>query len=178
MRPYFAAALALALASSVQAAPASSGRGVATDIPNADIQALAKSMSNMPGGDQLLRVVPINNGEYNVAVAVVHRAKAPSLNASLEHSQITEVYHIISGSGTMVSDGMIENAKDATDPNTLSVVGPSSGGVKTTGGRSRKIGAGDVVIVPPNVPHGWSEVSEELVYLVVRMDPKKVLKPK
>ena len=176
MRSYFAASFAVALATAASAAPAPGPR--ATDIPNADIQALAKSMSNMPGGDQLLRVVPINNGEYNVAVAIVHRAKAPSLNASLEHSQITEIYHVISGSGTMVSDGTIENAKEATDPNTLSVVGPSSGGIKTIGGRSRKIGAGDVVIVPPNVPHGWSEVSEELVYLVVRMDPKKVLKPK
>ena len=178
MRPYFAASFAIALATAASAAPATGSRGTASDIPNADIQALAKSMSNLPGGDQLLRVVPINNGEYNVAVAVVHRAKAPSLNASLEHSQITEIYHVISGSGTMVSDGTIENAKDATDPNTLSVVGPSSGGTKVVGGRSRKIGAGDVVIVPPNVPHGWSEVSEELVYLVVRMDPKKVLKPK
>jgi mannose-6-phosphate isomerase-like protein (cupin superfamily) len=178
MRSYFAATFALVLASSVHAAPATGPRGVATDISNADIQALAKSMSNMPGGDQLLRVVPINNGEYNVGVAIVHRAKAPSLNASLEHSQITEIYHISSGSGTMVSDGTIENAKDATDPNTLMVVGPSAGGGKINGGRSRKIGTGDVVIVPPNVPHGWSEVSEELVYLVVRMDPKKVLKPK
>jgi mannose-6-phosphate isomerase-like protein (cupin superfamily) len=176
MRTYFAASFALLLTTTAIAAPAPGPR--ATDIPKADIEALAKSMSNMPGGDQLLRVVPINNGEYNVAVAIVHRAKAPSLNASLEHSQITEVYHIISGSGTMVSDGTIENAKDATDPNTLAVVGPSSGGTKVNGARSRKIGAGDVVIVPPNVPHGWSEVSEELVYLVVRMDPKKVLKPK
>jgi len=178
MRPYFAAAFAIALASAVSAAPASGPRGTATDIPNADVQALAKSMSNMPGGDQLLRVVPINNGEYNVAVAVVHRAKAPSLNASLEHNDITEVYHIISGSGTMVSDGTIENAKPSIDANTMTVVGPSAGGGKIIGGRSRKIGAGDVVIVPPGVPHGWSEVSEELVYLVVRMDPKKVLKPK
>ena len=78
----------------------------------------------------------------------------------------------------MVSDGTIEDAKPATEPNTLTVVGPSSGGTKVVGGRRRKISAGDVVIVPPNVPHGWSEVSEELVYLVVRMDPKKVLKPK
>jgi len=108
----------------------------------------------------------------------VHRAKAPSLNASLEHNDITEVYHIISGSGTMVSDGTIENAKPSADANTMTVVGPSAGGGKIIGGRSRKIGAGDVVIVPPGVPHGWSEVSEELVYLVVRMDPKKVLKPK
>jgi quercetin dioxygenase-like cupin family protein len=44
------------------------------------------------------------------------------------------------------------------------------------GGQSRKIGPGDVVIVPPNTAHGWSEVTDELVYLVVRMDPHKVLK--
>jgi mannose-6-phosphate isomerase-like protein (cupin superfamily) len=178
MRTILAAAFALTLTNLAQAAAAPAPhmpRGTATDIGNADVQAMAKRLSSQPGGDELLRVVSINNGEYNVGVAVVHRAKAPKLEASLEHSQITEIYHIISGSGTMVSEGTIENAKDASDPHTLSVVGPSSGG-KFTGGRSRKIGAGDVVIVPPNTPHGWSEVSDELVYLVVRMDPKKVLK--
>ena len=175
MRIILAAAFSLILAADAQAAPAPSARGTATDISNADVQAMAKRLSSQPGGDELLRVVGINNGEYNVAVAVVHRAKAAKLDASLEHSQITEVYHIISGSGTMVSDGPIENAKDTTDPHALSVVGPTSGG-KIAGGHSRKIGVGDVIIVPPNTPHGWSEVSEELVYLVVRMDPKKVLK--
>jgi hypothetical protein len=49
-------------------------RGVATDVPKADVDALAKSMSSLPRGDKLLRVGPINNGEYNVAVAVVRRA--------------------------------------------------------------------------------------------------------
>ena len=72
----------------------------------------------------------------------------------------------------------MENAKETADPNTLSVVGPSVAGGKITGGQSRKIGPGDVVIVPPNTPHGWIDVSDELVYLVVRMDPRKVLKTK
>ena len=176
MKTVLVTALALSLAGAAHAATASHiSRGTTTDISNADIQALAKRLSSQPGGDELLRVVSVNNGEYNVGVALVHRAKAPKLEASLEHSQITEIYHIISGSGTMVSEGTIEDAKDASDPHTLSVVGPSSGG-KFTGGRARKIGAGDVVIVPPNTPHGWSEVTDDLVYLVVRMDPKKVLK--
>ena len=174
MKTIIATALASTFILAAQAAPAA--RGSATDIPNADVQALAKTMANMPGGDKLLRVVGINNGEYNVAVAIVHRAKAANIQAALEHNQITEIYHVISGSGTMVSDGTIENMKAATDPNTLAVVGPSAGGGRIVGGRSRKIGPGDVVIIPPNTAHGWSDVSEELVYLVVRMDPKKVLK--
>jgi mannose-6-phosphate isomerase-like protein (cupin superfamily) len=174
MKAMLATMFALTLAGGALAATAQ--KGTATDITNAEVQALAKKLSTQPGGDELLKVVPINNGEYNVGVALVHRAKAPKLEASLEHSQITEVYHIISGSGMMVTEGTIENPKDATDPHTLSVVGPSSGG-KFTGGRSRKVSAGDVIIVPPNTPHGWSQVTDELVYLVVRMDPKKVLKP-
>src|SRR5258705_995218 len=66
-------------------------RGTATDIPNADIQALARSMASMPGGDKLLRVAGINNGEYNDNVSIVHRAKAASLQAGLEPNQITEI---------------------------------------------------------------------------------------
>ena len=153
-------------------------RGTATDIPNTDVQALAKTLSAMPGGDELLRVAGINNGEYNVGVAVVHRAKAANIQASLEHHQITEIYHVISGSGTMVSGGTMENLKESADPHIIDVVGPSAGGGKIVGGQTRKIGAGDVVILPPDMPHGWTEVTDELIYLVVRMDPKKVLKPK
>jgi mannose-6-phosphate isomerase-like protein (cupin superfamily) len=167
--------LALALVIGI-ASPALAQTGApATDIPKADVEALAKTLSAMPGGDELLRVRSINNGEYNVAVAVVHRAKGANIAASLAHHQITEIYHVISGSGTMVTGGTMENAKDTTDSHTISVVGPSSAGGKITGGVSRRIGAGDIVIVPPDTPHGWSDVSEELVYVVMRMDPKKVL---
>lgn len=178
MKIVLAGALVIAAAGVAFAQTQHMPRGVATDISNAQIQALAKSMASMPGGDELLRVVPINNGEYNVGVAIVHRAKAANIQAGLEHSQIAEIYHVISGSGTMVSGGTMDNVKDTVDPHTLSVVGPSSGGGRFTGGVSRKIGAGDVVIIPPNTAHGWSEVTEELVYLVVRPDPHKVLKIK
>ena len=174
-----ATALMIGIALITGAAFAQTGqRGVATDIKKAEIDALAKSMSSMPGGDELLKVASINNGEYNVAVAVVHRAKAANIAAGLEHNEITEIYHVISGSGTMVSGGTMENTKPSTDPHTISVVGPSAGGGKFTGAVSRRISAGDVVILPPGVPHGWTEVSDELVYLVVRMDPHKVLKVK
>jgi quercetin dioxygenase-like cupin family protein len=44
------------------------------------------------------------------------------------------------------------------------------------GGVSRKIGPGDVVVIPPNTPHWFSEITtDQIVYLVVRVDPHKVL---
>ena len=38
------------------------------------------------------------------------------------------------------------------------------------------IGPGDVVIIPPNTPHWFSEITtDQIVYLVVRVDAHKVL---
>jgi mannose-6-phosphate isomerase-like protein (cupin superfamily) len=180
MRAILAISFAITLAASSEAAPARAAQaGVATDITNAEIQAAVKKTASAPVSDQQLRVVGIN-GEYNVGVGVVHRAKTAGrdIGGGIEHSQITEIYHIISGNGTLVTDGKIENSKatpaDSAVVTTLN--GPSSGGGKVIGGKSRKLGPGDVVIIPPNTPHWWTEItSDEIVYLVVRADPHKVL---
>ena len=54
--------------------------------------------------------------------------------------------------------------------------GPSTGGGPVQNGVTRKIGPGDVVVIPPNTPHWFTEItSDQIVYLVVRVDPHKVL---
>jgi mannose-6-phosphate isomerase-like protein (cupin superfamily) len=164
-----------------QTAPAAQHqpRGTATDIANADILATVQKTAAAPVSDQQLRVVSIN-GEYNVGVGVVHRAKTEGrdIGFGIEHSQITEIYHVISGTGTFVTGGTIENMKETPgdSPVVTTLNGPSSGGGKVLGGQSRKIGPGDVVIIPPNTPHWFTEIpSDQIVYLVVRVDPHKVL---
>src|SRR6266436_1386643 len=83
-----------------QTAPAAQHlpRGTATDISNAEILATVRKTAAAPVSDQQIRVVSIN-GEYNVGVGVVHRAKTEGrdIGFGIEHSQITEVYHVISG---------------------------------------------------------------------------------
>jgi len=154
-------------------------RGTAVDISNAEILATVQKTASAPVSDQQIRVVSIN-GEYNVGVGVVHRAKTEGrdIGFGVEHSQITEVYHVISGNGTFVTGGTIENQREiaANSPVVTTLNGPSSGGGKVLGGQSRKIGPGDVVIIPPNTPHWFTEItSDQIVYLVVRVDPHKVL---
>ena len=70
----------------------------AADITNTEIQAAVRKTAALPVSDQQLRMVSIK-GEYNVGAAVVHRAKTAGqeLGGALAHSQITEVYYIISG---------------------------------------------------------------------------------
>ena len=74
--------------------------------------------------------------------------------------------------------GDIENAKatPADSPVVRVLNGPSSGGGRVVGGTSNALGPGDVVIIPPNTPHWWTDIpTDQIVYLVVRMDPKRVL---
>ena len=85
---------------------------------------------------------------------------------------------MIEGSATFVTGGDIENVKESAPTSQVVKVlnGPSSGGGAIMGGTSRKIKAGDVVIIPPNTPHWFSEInSDRVVYLVIRVDPHKVL---
>jgi hypothetical protein len=180
MRTILAATLALTLASTVQGATPAQHmpRGTATDISNADIQALIKKNAGAPVSDQQIRVMNIN-GEYNVGVGVVHRAKTAKQSVGgSEHSQITEIYHVISGNGTLLTGGSIDNPKErAPDVEAVkTLTGPSTEGTQILNGTSRKLGPGDVVILPPNTPHTFTEItSPEIVYLVVRIDPHKVL---
>lgn len=171
--------LALAVVLSLPAAAQHMPRGTATDVSKAEIEATVQKTAAAPVSDQAIRVVSIDN-EYNVGVGVVHRAKTAGrdIGGGIEHSQITEVYHVISGNGTFVTGGTITDAKEtAPDTPVVKVLnGPSTGGGPVQGGVSRKIGPGDVVIIPPNTPHWFTEITtDQIVYLVVRVDPHKVL---
>ena len=180
MRTQSIATLALLLAAPlIQAQTPHLPRGTATDVTNDDIQATLKKTASAAVSDQAIRVVSIND-EYNVGVGVVHRAKyagKPSPNG-IEHSQITEIYHVLEGNAVLVTGGTIENPREsAPDSMVVKVLnGPSTGGGAIVGGVSRKVGPGDVVIIPPNTPHWFSDISsDQIVYLVVRVDPRKVL---
>jgi mannose-6-phosphate isomerase-like protein (cupin superfamily) len=174
----FLAAFALMVATSASAQPASPPGGAAIDIPNTEIQGLINRNAAAPVLDQQIRVIGIN-GDYNVGVGVVHRARTEKQSVGgSEHSQITEIYHVISGTGTLVTGGTLENAKNrpADNPAVKLLTGPSMEGSRIVNGVSRSIGPGDVIVLPPNTPHTFTQItSDEIVYLVVRVDPHKVL---
>ena len=88
-------------------------RGTATDISSAEVQALVQKTAADRVSDQAIRVVNVN-GEYNVGIGVVHRAKTSGKDApsGIEHAQITEVYHVIEGNGTLVTGGTLDNPRE------------------------------------------------------------------
>jgi hypothetical protein len=83
----------------------------------------------------------------------------------------------VAGAGTFVTGGTMTDATPVSPEGTTVkiLVGPSTTGPAISGGQSRRIGPGDVIIVPPGVPHWFSAIEQDLDYLVFRVDPKHVL---
>ena len=82
-----------------------------------------------------------------------------------------------SGEGTIVTGSDIENVRPLAADNELvtTVVGPGSNATLKKPAQSRKVKAGDVIIIPAGLYHGFSEVPDHIEYVLVRPDVEKVL---
>lgn len=158
----------------VPAAPADAP-SQATYISLADVQATT-SRAPQAGVNPQPNIRVVDAGGYNVAVGAIHRPETPPGIAAV-HFKVSEIYHVIDGAGTLVTGGTMVNAKQRP-PDNESVRfedGPGASGTGIEGGVSRQIKAGDVVVIPAGVPHWFSEIKGSITYLVVRVDPTRVL---
>jgi len=154
-------------------APLITANQIQTAIPQAPSNGLK---------DVDLRVVPIHD-QYNVGISIVRRSlvNGKPLPDALEHHAITEIYQVISGCGTLVTGGTLAGAKEIGREHSavIAQIGPSAQGVAIEGGEARKIAPGDMVVIPTDVPHGFSALCPEgIMYVLVRVDAKRVLQPK
>ncbi|MFN7976684.1 MAG: hypothetical protein U0P30_01020 [Vicinamibacterales bacterium] len=116
--------------------------------------------------DQPIKGVDVHGGR--ALVAMLHRDKAEA--GGLIHERVTETYYILHGSGTIVTGGTL-GSPTPTDLTRLGA-GPSLQGTRQ-GGESRRVGPGDVIIIPAGTPHGFAELDAPISYLVFRFDPQK-----
>ena len=148
---------------------------LATDITAAEVQAVIKAPTG--GGDRQMKVVDM--GKYNVSVGVLRRGqtKPGAPVGAINHEHVTEVYYIVSGSGTLLTGGTVDGVKPLpADGEIVKVaVGPSNQGTFRQAAQIRKVGPGDIVIIPPGVYHGFTDVADHVDYVSVRPDPDHVL---
>ena len=148
----------------------------AIDITDSDVKEVLKHAP--PAVDQQLRVVDM--GKYNLAVGIIHRGKSndrpDGTVTGIAHHQQTETYIIVSGTGTLVTGGtMIDPKEISKDSEAYKVLnGPSVNGT-VKDGVARVVKPGDIVIIPPDVFHGWTGIADHVDYLSVRPDPDRVL---
>ena len=145
-------------------------------IPVDELQAYTKKAVAERLTDQQVRDIEI--GKAHIGIGMVHRGKldAPNADSVAEHDQVSEVYHIIDGSATLVLGADIENRqrRPATLRTVVEFNGPGNNGSNIRNGVAYQIKAGDVVVIPAGTGHWFTKIDDHIDYLMVRIDPDKV----
>ena len=99
----------------------------------------------------------LEGGTYSINVRHIAGAET-----ALVHGKITEVWVVRDGSGTVATGGSLVDPKPGASPGEMS-------GSAIRGGIERLISAGDLVFIPPGVPHGI-KASKSITYLNIRFE--------
>ena len=77
------------------------------------------------------------------------------------HEHVADIMHVVSGTATVVTGGQMIASR---------AVGPGETRADAIeGGTRRELGAGDVLVIPPGVPHHFTAVSDPFLYLVAKV---------
>jgi mannose-6-phosphate isomerase-like protein (cupin superfamily) len=149
----------------------------ATYISNEELQLYLKRAIARNQVDQQVRSV--DAGKSGIAIGMVHRTKLdkPANNSVAEHDHVSEVYHVISGSATLVTGPDLVDAqrRPATNENVRLLNGPGSNAASIRGGVTHQLKAGDAIIIPAGTGHWFTKIDDHISYLMIRIDPDKVV---
>src|SRR5688572_9421005 len=149
----------------------------ASYISNEELQAYLKRAMARNQIDQQVRSVDV--GKSGVAVGMVHRTKLdkPQPNSVAEHDHVSEVYHVISGSATLVTGPDLVEARrrPATNENVRLLNGPGSNAASIRNGVTHQLKAGDAIIIPAGTGHWFTSIDDHITYIMIRLDPDKVV---
>jgi oxalate decarboxylase/phosphoglucose isomerase-like protein (cupin superfamily) len=150
----------------------------ATYVSNDELQTFLKRAPSRivanDVSDQQVRALDI--GKLNVDIGIVYRRALTGENPVAEHDLVSEVYHVIDGSATLVTGPDIVGAvrRPATNENVRLLNGPGSNGTSIRNGATYHLKPGDVIVIPAGVGHWFTKIDDHIRYLMVRLDPDKV----
>ena len=154
----------------------------ATYIPVAELDAYTAKAIKYQLIDQQVRSVDI--GKVQVGIGMVTRGKLlpdPNRKAAVaEHEQISEVYHVISGEATLLTGpDLVNPVKRPDDERTVRLQnGPGYNSDAIRQPLITHLKPGDVIVIPAGTGHLFTEIPDHITYMMVRIDPDKVVPTK
>jgi Cupin len=91
----------------------------------------------------------------------IHASRREAPGVAEIHTRDTDIAYVIRGSATLVTGGTAVDVK--------SIAPEELRGTTITGGETRKLVPGDVVVIPNGVPHWFKEVQAPFLYYVVKV---------
>jgi glc operon protein GlcG len=127
----------------------SAGEGEITYLPGAEVKkGFAKG------------AVLVDHGNY-----MVHASHREAPGQAEVHSYETDIIYVLSGKATFVTGGSVVDGKTVSSGE---IRGPS-----ISGGSSRQLAPGDVIVVPNGTPHWFREIEGTFDYYVVKVRDEK-----
>src|SRR5689334_4181971 len=154
----------------------------ATYIPKSELDAYTAKAVKYNIVDQQVRSVDV--GKSQVGIGMVTRGKlAPGAvrkGAVAEHEQISEVYYIIEGEATLLTGpDLVGPVKRPDNEKTVRLQnGPGWSSDSITNPQVNHLKPGDMIVIPAGTGHLFTEIPDHITYMMVRIDPDKVVPTK
>ncbi len=97
----------------------------------------------------------VENGRYKV-----HASRRDAAGEAEIHLDDTDIFYVLEGTATFVTGGELLEPKTVA-PGELR-------GSAIAGGTARKLGSGDMIVIPRGVPHWFRDVKAPFTYYVVK----------
>jgi mannose-6-phosphate isomerase-like protein (cupin superfamily) len=151
-------------------------------IPKSELDAYIQRAIEHHIIDQQVRSIDL--GKSQVGIGVVTRGKlepgSTRGEAVAEHEQISEVYYVIEGNATLLTGPDLVDPKRR--PDNLKTVreqnGPGYNAQSIRNPRITELKAGDMMVIPAGTGHWFTRIDDHITYMMVRIDPDKVVPTK
>jgi len=146
-------------------------------VPKTELDAYLQQAIEHGLMDQEVRTMDV--GHTDLGIGIVHRNKTdPKEKPEIaEHELITEVFYVIDGGGTIKTGPQLVDPK--VRPSTMTTVkqqnGPGYNAEAMINPITTVLKPGDVFVVPAGTGHSWVEIPDHVTYLMIRLDPDKIL---
>ncbi len=154
----------------------------ATYIPVSELNAYTAKAIKYGIVDQQVRSIDV--GKIQVGIGMVTRGKllpgSVRKGAVAEHEQVSEVYHVIDGEATLLTGpDLVNPVKRPPDEKTVVLQnGPGYNSDSIREPMTTHLKPGDMIVIPAGTGHLFTDIPDHITYMMVRIDPDKVVPTK